>query len=260
MLYSSFGGLNESLGQGLSLDARERDPLQFGPLSFTYGEITFQNIAHLFELIRNQTTPNVLHGCGGVFYDLGCGTGKPSFAAALLHDFDTVGGVEMVADLLNVTEEVTAQWAAMSEPGGPLEKSKTRFNFVQGDATIFSDLDWSVADMVFIHATCFSDEFIQEIAELVPKLREGSLLVSISRMFAPRPLFRLIADYDTDLDWGEATIYVHQRENRNLGEDASAGVDMLGSRELVGGRGADSAGWRPRPHLPTSSDPPLPAV
>ena len=29
---------------------------------------------------------------GGVFYDLGHGTGKPALAAALLHDFESVNG------------------------------------------------------------------------------------------------------------------------------------------------------------------------
>lgn len=39
---------------------------------------------------------------GGTFMDVGTGTGRPVFAAALLHDFDRVVGIELLEGLSKV--------------------------------------------------------------------------------------------------------------------------------------------------------------
>ena len=70
-----------------------------------------RNFQQLFHRLRK-------HGLGvnrtrtGIdrFYDLGCGVGKPSFAAALLHDFDSVGGVEMLGGLVDILRGVIKRW------------------------------------------------------------------------------------------------------------------------------------------------------
>jgi SAM-dependent methyltransferase len=216
-IYSSIGGYSESLGQGISLDAREADEVTFGRFTldgqYTYGEIAFTNMEQLFEIIRKQSTPNVLHSRGGIFYDVGCGTGKPSFGAALLHDFDIVGGIEMIAGMLNVTRQATDQWykVAAEQKMPPASITKTRFDFVHGDATNLQVLDWTVADLIFLHASTWPDEIFKTMATLLPKLRPGALLVSITRKFATSPSFRLISEYKAKLDWGESTVHVYQR-------------------------------------------------
>ena len=48
-------------------------------------------------------------GCresGGIFYDIGSGTGKPALAAALLHDFDQVNGIEILDGLYRISLEI----------------------------------------------------------------------------------------------------------------------------------------------------------
>ena len=53
-----------------------------------YGEINFRSFSEIMQEIRPLVPPR------GVFYDLGCGTGRPVFAAALLCDFSRIIGME----------------------------------------------------------------------------------------------------------------------------------------------------------------------
>jgi hypothetical protein len=45
----------------------------------------------------------VLQGRGGIFYDLGSGTGKPVIGAAVLHNFDVCYGIEILEGLYSVS-------------------------------------------------------------------------------------------------------------------------------------------------------------
>ena len=51
-------------------------------------------------------TNGVLQGSGGVFYDLGSGTGKPVLAATILHDFSECVGIEYLEGLFSVSQEL----------------------------------------------------------------------------------------------------------------------------------------------------------
>lgn len=61
--------------------------------TLTYGEVDFISLGEIFYTIRERYggIPS-----GGVFYDLGHGTGKGVLAAALLHNFDSVRGIEIL--------------------------------------------------------------------------------------------------------------------------------------------------------------------
>ena len=48
----------------------------------------------------------ILQRRGGYFYDLGCGTGKPLVAAALLHEFDICCGIECLEGLFTAAVEL----------------------------------------------------------------------------------------------------------------------------------------------------------
>ena len=47
-----------------------------------------------------------LQSKGGLFYDLGSGTGKPVAAAAVLHNFDVCIGIEILEGLHNASMEI----------------------------------------------------------------------------------------------------------------------------------------------------------
>lgn len=54
----------------------------------------------------------ILQRRGGYFYDLGCGTGKPLVAAALLHDFDVCCGIECLEGLFSAAVELVGIYNA----------------------------------------------------------------------------------------------------------------------------------------------------
>ena len=53
---------------------------------------------------------------GGVFYDLGHGTGKPALAAALLHDFESVNGIEILESLYTLSMKLRSVWMENIHP------------------------------------------------------------------------------------------------------------------------------------------------
>jgi len=86
-----------SLGKKAS--SKERDEKRLGASTLVYGEIRFEPYAITIEKVKKWY--GGLQKPGGVYYDIGSGTGKPTFAAALLHDFDKCYGIEILAG--NVT-------------------------------------------------------------------------------------------------------------------------------------------------------------
>lgn len=87
-----------SLGKEVS--KKERDDKNFKQTSLTYGEVDFISIGEIFETIKNR------YGgipTGGVFYDLGAGTGKGVIAAAVLHHFEVCKGIEVLEGLYDVS-------------------------------------------------------------------------------------------------------------------------------------------------------------
>ncbi len=87
-----------SLGKEVS--KKERDDKNYKETSLTYGEVDFVSIGEIFETIKNRYggIPQ-----GGVFYDLGSGTGKGVIAAAFLHPFQVCKGIEILEGLFDVS-------------------------------------------------------------------------------------------------------------------------------------------------------------
>ena len=99
-----------SLGKAVS--KKERDELKMKEATLVYGEITFETFGTVFEKIKKvYGRPNMgasgpagfLQSRGGIFYDLGSGTGKPVIAAAILHNFDVCYGIELLEGLYSIS-------------------------------------------------------------------------------------------------------------------------------------------------------------
>lgn len=101
------------------MSKKERDELNLKDSTLVYGEITFDMLGTVLEKIKKvYGKPNVgasgvsgtyhirvnnlilkppsfvgiIQSKGGIFYDLGSGTGKPVLAAAVYHNFDVCYG------------------------------------------------------------------------------------------------------------------------------------------------------------------------
>ena len=87
-----------SIGKEVSVKERNVNSLYQSHL--IYGEVDFLSLGETLEIIK------AIHGDipkGGVFYDLGSGTGKGVFSAALLHEFDRCVGIEILKGLFELS-------------------------------------------------------------------------------------------------------------------------------------------------------------
>jgi hypothetical protein len=78
------------IGRGKELSASDREKLGLRASTLVYGEIKFKPFAIALQKLRDLY--GGLDKPGLKFYDLGSGTGKAVFAAALLHPWDTCTG------------------------------------------------------------------------------------------------------------------------------------------------------------------------
>jgi len=86
--------LETPVSMGKKASSKERDEKEMSASTLVYGEIRFDPYAVTIEKIKKWY--GGLQQPGGIYYDIGSGTGKPTFAAALLHDFDKAYGVEIL--------------------------------------------------------------------------------------------------------------------------------------------------------------------
>ena len=71
-----------------------------------------------------------------------------------------------------------AKWAKLKTLAST-RKQDTILRFLCGDAT---EIDWSDADVVFFHGTCFEENILQKIGMIADKMNPGSFFISVSKM------------------------------------------------------------------------------
>lgn len=155
-----------------------------------YGEIEYASYAAALARVRAH---GGLARPGGRFVDLGSGSGKAVFAAALLHDFDAALGIELLHSLHAEALKLLERWARdvsghaatprhllwrmrAADDGArmwwwgwqvlphlPRSKHHTAVSFKCGD---FTAIDWCQgADVLFAASTCYDDALMLAIAE-----------------------------------------------------------------------------------------------
>ena len=68
-------------------------------IQFQYGEVTFMHFIPLIDFVKPKE--------GEVFYDLGCGTGKPAFIAALqFPELAVCKGIELLDGLVDLANKI----------------------------------------------------------------------------------------------------------------------------------------------------------
>ena len=181
--------------------------------ALTYGEVTYFGMQSL------------LHACGwgegecktgGVFYDLGCGSGKAVVAAALTRTpaFDRCVGVELLPSLAACAQTAATRAASMmrsdlllqsTPPGSPLPE----LVILQQDLAncIVDD-----ADLVFVSASCFSDALLAAILRNAAGMKRGAVFAT-SRL---PPNFQ-VAGWDLErtcwvkMSWAKVQLHILRR-------------------------------------------------
>lgn len=191
---------------GKELSTRERDAKGLATSTLVYGEIKFEPFAIAFQKIR--ALYGGLQRPGGAFVDVGAGTGKPAFAAALLHDWDACRGVEVLSGLHGASLELLRRWRS-DEMQALLSEAQraTAFDFALGDAR---KLDWSGADCLFMNSTCFDEQLMVELAAVADNMRAGSFAITFTKRL-PSAKWQVLESEVNQMSWGTATVFIQKK-------------------------------------------------
>ncbi|KAF0700920.1 Aste57867_8568 [Aphanomyces stellatus] len=202
---------NHPMKQAKAVSRDERRANGYISTTLTYGEIEFRHFRAVFERILKEH--DVLAKPGGVFLDIGCGSGRPIFAAALLHDFDACVGYEILDGLTQVALDVASIWQHEKKSLNAL-KRRTRIVIEHEDATA---LEWPLADFVFCNSTCFDTRLMRAITkQAVASLKKGGVIVTATNPLvlvdnADVAALALVHKCKMQESWGDATLFVYKR-------------------------------------------------
>ena len=216
---------------GKAVSKQERDETGQRQSTLVYGEIRFDSFCLAFQKIRHRygvpgegCTPEggIMQRPGGIFYDIGSGTGKPTVAACLMHPFERAYGIEILRGLYEESLKVKERW--VSEVLPQLDHD-TPIDFIQGDATDFAVHDWSDGDVLFANSTCFDDKLMRAVSDQARALKKGSIFITLTKRL-PGAHFTVLESELHQMSWGGATVYIQQKttdpQPSPAAEDAAA--------------------------------------
>lgn len=202
-------------------DARSRHSDGLVPV-FTYGEIDFACIARvLYDLKVHCALPG-----GGSFYDLGSGTGKVVLAAALLHNFSSCRGVELLRGLHEVALGYKQAWDRAAESavlnprpsveyalGSILEPRQLKSDH-SSDTDCGCEFNWPKdGDVVFANTHCFDPDMMMVLSTLAGGMKPGSYFICTTVKLDEETSggFRTVREFKAEMSWGVANGYIMQK-------------------------------------------------
>lgn len=108
-----------------------------------------------------------------VFIDVGCGPGKTLVIMAIMNVFQRAIGVDINPFMTKLTGEVIKKYNRSWR--SPVDL--TEMEVVTGDGTFY---DWSIAQLVYIQATCFNEDMMQRITTMADKMKPSSILILVN--------------------------------------------------------------------------------
>ena len=192
---------------GKTLSTRERDQKGLVASTLVYGEIKFEPFAVALQKIRQLY--GGLARRGGAFVDVGSGTGKPVFAAALLHDWDSCRGVELLAGLHGAALELLERWRG-DEFQAQLTAAQraTAISFICGDAR--RESSWRDADCLFMNSTCYDEPLMLELAAVADHMQVGSFALTFTKRL-PSAKWQVLEQEVNVMSWGSATVFIQKK-------------------------------------------------
>lgn len=185
---------------GFQLSMAERKQRDLSTQALVYGEIDVQSFADILKTVQ----PKI----GEVFYDLGCGVGKPVFAAHLLHNFEHCIGIELLDSLYKKASEILTKYEKDFRPSISPEKDGQKVSFIHSD---FMNTDLTPADVVYIASTCFDYEFMDRLSgKLATSLKKGSRIVTLTKKLNHTNL-QLRNTESFPMSWGTTTVHFYEK-------------------------------------------------
>lgn len=165
---------------------------------WVYGEIEFIAFGQLLAQMNPQA--------GNVFVDCGSGAGKAVLTAALLYPELHCIGLELMPALHNLSAQQFQRFdqALQAQPCLPY-----RYNIELLHQDML-EYDYQNADIIFINATCFSRQLIQQLSSRLEASKAGSKVIITSQML-PSPQFQLQQQTEILMSWGMCRVFVYRR-------------------------------------------------
>jgi len=201
-----------SCDMGKMVSKSERNTKNLTSSSLTYGEIDFASIAEVFRFINIEY--GLFQNKGGVFYDLGSGTGKGVLTACLLHEFDKCVGIELLEGLYETSLHLKEIYD--NEFSNVMNDNHQLFPFTRKPEIILKsgdilEIDWSDGDLVLANSTCFSQKLMEDIAVRSKYLKVGSILITLTKSLPDTINWTLMKSIRKLMSWGPATVHIHRK-------------------------------------------------
>jgi SAM-dependent methyltransferase len=186
------------------ISTNDRDQLNLKSDELTYGEIVFLSFMDI--LARLNIKPQE------IFYDLGSGSGKAMLVAALNYDFAKARGIELLPGLITLANKKLAecrnliQWHDKNL-ADVYQRRIDKIEFVQ--ANIF-DVDISDATLVFINATCFTQDSWDKVLKKFTQLPPGARIFMTTKT-VDHPQFNLLFQEQFLMSWGLSRVSAYEK-------------------------------------------------
>jgi len=139
--------------------------------SLIYGEVEFGSFSQVLRKVCTNMPP------GGVFFDIGSGSGRGVMVARMTQDFDACVGVELMDGLADLAENIGEKY----EEGVKKDLHTGLENRVEFYKADFLEFDWRSGSVVFANSTCFTDSLMAEIARKARGMGKGSFLITFTK-------------------------------------------------------------------------------
>lgn len=184
---------------GYSLSSRGRERAGVHTENMTYGEVT----PEVMELLMTAANAKA----GENFYDLGAGTGKGVLYSSLMSDLGRCVGIELLPELHEASKLAHSRYNEHLLPKLPASKQAQKVEMLCGDML---EIDFSDADIIFTHCTCFSAPLMDAITEKFNKLKKGARVITVSKGLTS-PHYVATVTHTVQMAWGTATAYLYEK-------------------------------------------------
>jgi SAM-dependent methyltransferase len=156
-----------------------------------YGEISIDSFENLLREHLPPTLPNDdSDSLGGklTFYDLGSGTGKNVFLAALTGLFKLSVGIEIMPELSCIGEVLNESFkenivgstcSSSSSSSSSTSNNNTKTEFRCG--SFLKDVDWVNADVVFCNCVMFDKVTMSSVASLSVNMKKNAIFITVGQ-------------------------------------------------------------------------------
>ncbi|MEO6508867.1 MAG: hypothetical protein ABIO02_02850 [Patescibacteria group bacterium] len=190
-----FNSLYENIN-GYSLSSLGRAQVGSDDKAFTYGEISPEAFYSILSSLPIKPK--------GVFYDLGSGTGKAVLLAHMLFEFERSVGIEFLEPLHDGAVQVISKYHKQYKS---LVPEKREIELIHGNFLI---QDFSDADIIFMHSTCFPDYIWEQLEEKFKHLKEDAYLLTVTKTIHTTH-FQYIKSKEFGMAWGRATVHFYKK-------------------------------------------------